>query len=129
MCVTKKVGQYFFEFKSKKKISQCFIRKSQHIFDGFRLEQKNWIGIGMSGLIFLYTTWLIYFSWHVLINTSLFYKFSFLAVGVMLWYNFYKSYATNPGFLTCNMSLKIEVTPFFILEISISLYSLSYLCY
>ncbi|RNA14055.1 Palmitoyltransferase ZDHHC17, partial [Brachionus plicatilis] len=55
----------------------------------------------------LYTTWFIYFR-PIVFDFSI-YTLTFIMVTMLSWYNFYKSYATDPGILVQNKeSMKTE---------------------
>lgn len=66
------------------------------------------MAIAASFIAWLYITWFIYFR--PLVFEYSFYMLSFLIVTVLSWYNFYKSYATDPGTLSANKdSIKMTI--------------------
>jgi hypothetical protein len=73
------------------------------------------MGFAISSLCYLYYTYIIYFGYYVLIESSLIYTLSFIGVGICLWYSLYKSYKTDPGFLPNSMALKKEVKIFLLI--------------
>jgi hypothetical protein len=51
-------------------------------------------------ILWLYVTWFIYFR-TIIFDLSV-YSFLFVVLSFSSWYTFYKSYKTNPGYLTPN---------------------------